>query len=94
MKISQTSPHVVRNKTQELVSKAKSFTSTEGCDTDIDLIVSTLSRKSTGVFIPDATLPSSPIGRSQGSQTFSMIINEVKGIPRSHELSKHNGQLL
>jgi hypothetical protein len=69
------------NKTQESVSKAQSFTSAAGCATVKGLLSKHTERrgKSTWVFIPDATLPPSPIGRSQGSQSSWLTIDEAKG---------------
>jgi hypothetical protein len=56
-------------KTQESDSKTNSFTSAEGYATNKG-VASKHIGKSTWVFIPDTTLPPSPIVRSQGSQSF------------------------
>jgi hypothetical protein len=60
------------NKTQESISKANSFTSAEGCATNKGLVSKHTEWEVHSVFIPNATLPSFPIGRSQDSQSFSI----------------------
>jgi hypothetical protein len=67
------------NKMQELVSKAKSFTFAAECATDKCLVNKPPRWKSSHVFIPDTTLPPSPIGRSQVQNLSLLAIDEVKG---------------